>query len=91
MIEQCPVIKILVAKCRLCELYRGLCDVYGDICSKKIFTNEPNMRQSIEWKLIDSLVKKKFRVQRWIKMVMLTVFRNMKRPIIINFFEKVQL
>ena len=38
----------------------------------------------MEWKHADSLVKKKFQVQWSVKKVMLTAFKNMKGPIIID-------
>ena len=43
---------------------------------------------SMEWKHTDTLVKKKFWVQQSVKKVMLTVFLDMKGPIIIDFLEK---
>ena len=42
----------------------------------------------MEWKHTDSPVKKKFWVQQLVKKVILTVFRDMKGPITINFPEK---
>ena len=44
-LEEKPVIKFWVPeKCKLCELYKRTCDVYGEACfSQKIFTNGLNM------------------------------------------------
>ena len=40
------VIKFLIAeKCKLCEVYRSMCDIYGEACfsQKKKLTNGLNM------------------------------------------------
>ena len=77
---------------RMCDVYR---ERYFDKKYKK-FMNTLDMglllpeskRQLIEWKHIDSLVKKKFQVQQSVKKVMLIVFQNMKVPMTIGFLEK---
>ena len=71
---QRQVIKFLLAeKCKFCEIFRRICDIYGKyILVKKYLQTgyiwvcyyEPNSKnQSMEWKHFDYLVKKKFRVQ----------------------------
>ena len=45
-------------------------------------------RQYMEWKHMDSLVKKRLQAQQSVKKVMLTVFLDMKKPITIDFIEK---
>ena len=42
----------------------------------------------MEWKDIDYPLKKKFRAQKPIKKVLLSVFFDMKRPNVIDFLEK---
>ena len=74
------------------------CDVYRETSfSQKIFTNELNMvlplqawikRQCMEWKRTDFPENKRFRVLYSVKLVILTVFWNMKGPITIVFLEK---
>lgn len=50
---------------------------------------EPECKQqSMQWKHTASPVKKKFRAQRSVKKVMLTVFWDVKGPITISFLEK---
>ena len=48
--EQRPVIKCLVdEKCKLCEIYRRMRDVYREVCfGKKIFTNGLNCLKIVE-------------------------------------------
>ena len=53
------------------------------------FHSKPgSKRQSMEWKHKGYLVKEKLQVRRSVKQVKLTVFRNVKRPMTINFLEK---
>ena len=43
-LEQRSIIKFLMAKCKPCEIYQRICDVYGEVHSnQKMFTNELNM------------------------------------------------
>ena len=63
--EERSVIKFLVAeKCKPCEIYRRMCDVFGDACFSKnnvykwaklgFATSSHNQkRQSLEWKYPD--------------------------------------
>ena len=99
-LEQRSVIKFLMAeRCKVCEIYRRMCDVNWGACfSQKIITNgltwvchfkpESKKRKSIEWKHIGSSEKNKSWVPLSAKKVMLTIFWDMKGPIIIDFFEK---
>ena len=58
-----------------------------------MFTNGLNMglplqtriKKTVKWKHPDSLIKKKFWVQWSVKKVMLTIFCDMKEPVIIDF------
>ena len=68
-VDQTSVINsffLLIERCKICEIYRGICDEYGEAClSYQNFTNRVNpdllesKKQFIEWKHTDSLVKKK--------------------------------
>ena len=99
MLEQRSVIKFSVAeKSKSCEMYRIIYGIYGEAClSQKIFSNHLNMglpqarvkKQSIELKHINSPGKEKFLAQLSIKKVMLTIFWDIKGPLIIDFIEKV--
>ena len=53
-----------------------------------VYHYEPDSkRQSVEWKITDSLAQKKFCVQCSVKKVMLTEFWDMKGRIIIDFHK----
>ena len=98
-LEQRSVIKSLMVKmCKPSKICIRMCNMGGELyLDQKIFTNRLNMglplqawvkKQSIESKLTDSPVKKKFWSQQSIKKVMLTVFLDIKVPITNDFFEK---
>ena len=76
------------------EVYRRIYNVYVLVkCLQigKIWVcyYEPELkRQFVKWKHTDSPVKKKFQTQQSIKNIMLTVFRDIKGHIIIDFVEK---
>ena len=68
-----------------------MCYVYSEVFKKSMFTNGLNLslplsqkkKQSMVWKHIDSLVKKKFLERQSVK-----VFLDMKEPITIDFLEE---
>ena len=86
----------MVEKSKPCEIYKKMCNVYGEPCfskkKKKKFTNEPNKwvnhYKPMEWKHTDFLEKKKFQGQQSVKKVTLMVLWNMKRLITIDSLEK---
>ena len=82
-------------KCKPCEIYRRMCDVYEKVYfSQKIITNRPSMsllqqwwvQKSMEWKHWLS-GKEKLSAQRSVKKKKLLFFWNIKGPII-DFFGK---
>ena len=50
--------------------------------------NHESKGQSMKWKSTDSPAKKKYRTQWTIKKVVLTAFKDMKKPITTGFLEK---
>ena len=100
-LEQRSVIKFMLAeKCKPCDIYKWMSNVFQEARSRKknIFINVLNMRLALQawiektvhevethWqsgkeKVPGAAVSK--------KQVMLTVFRDMKRPMTIDFLEK---
>ena len=79
-LEQRSVMKFLVVKKRKpCEIYRRICDVYGEgIVYNWTKNGSVLKRQSMKWKHTYSLVKKKFWAQWPVKKVMLTVLISLK-------------
>ena len=85
-LEQRYVIKSLVAEnCKPYEIYRRICDVSRQACFIQkhclqmgktwLYHYKPvSKRQSMEWKHIDSPVKKTFQALKSVKKVLLIVF-----------------
>ena len=97
-LEQRSVIKFVVAeKCKPCEMYRRMCDIYGETClcfwSKNIYkwTNHgfgTKYTDFLAKKNNDFQVKKTFLVLWSAKKVMLTVTRDMKEPMTHDFLKE---
>ena len=105
-VKQCSGLKqrfiikpLITEKCKLCEIYRRMCNIYGESCFsiKKKFTNELKIVLPLQaWveKTAHKVethwffIKEEVRVQWSIKNVMSIVFCDLKVLIIIDFLGK---
>ena len=99
-LEQRSIIKFfLEEKCKPCEMYRRMCDVYGKACfNSRILTNELNMGLPLgtcaektvhEVKTYWHSGKVKVSAAVPVRRDMLAVFWDMKETNTIDFLEKV--
>ena len=92
--QQRPDVKFLVAdKYKPCEIYRRMYDACYNTKKKKLnykwtkhgFFTEPEWKRlCLEWIYADSALRKKFLTQWSVKKVMLTVFWDMKKVVIVK-------